>query len=402
MEETRGEREEGTPLCDRLVSGPYPSHVRELRQGSYPIRMLEEGLRLNRTQWGAGGYVSVPPLLSGVSVIGSGQPGIASETTCLRLLGVPGGYLSAGLMRGLADLADRYGDGHLRWTTAGSIEFGVKLERILDAVAAANALGMDAGSTGDDLRCISACPGSYRCDLALVNAPDIAYALGLATIDDQQYPGMPNKVKTAVAGCPNDCVRAQMQKDHAFVGVFRGAPVVDAELMARWLQGEFAPDAAAGTTRRVDLSYLIENCPGSAIERSGDSVAIDPDSCRHCMLCINKCPAIRPGDDRGVAWVAGGKYGHRGANGPMVGFVLAPFIPAVPPGYDEIVDLCKRFLDVYADYGRRKERVGDMLVRLGLRTVLELMELEPDPAMLEEPTHRMFVVWPDTGGAQEL
>lgn len=98
-----------------------------------------------------------------------------------------------------------------------------------------------------------------------------------------------------------------------------------------------------------------------------------------------------------MAWVVGGKYGHRGANGPMVGFVLAPFIPAVPPDYLEVVEIHKRFLDLYADYGRRKERVGDMLVRLGMRTVLELMELEPDATVLREPAHRMFVVWPGMG-----
>jgi sulfite reductase alpha subunit len=192
-----------------------------------------------------------------------------------------------------------------------------------------------------------------------------------------------------------------MQKDHAFVGVFRGAPVVDHELMDWWLK-EGCAGASAGSSGRVDLNFLVRNCPGAAIERSGDSVEIDPASCRHCMLCINKCPAIRPGGERGVAWVAGGKYGHRGANGPMVGFVLAPFVRALPPDYLEVVELYKRFLDLYADYGRRKERVGDMLVRLGLRAVLELMELEPDPAVLEEPAHRMFVVWPETGGGREL
>ncbi|HEX2987543.1 MAG TPA: hypothetical protein VHS06_05165, partial [Chloroflexota bacterium] len=105
-------------------------------------------------------------------------------------------------------------------------------------------------------------------------------------------------------------------------------------------------------------------------------------------------PAIRPGGERGVAWVVGGKYGHRGANGPMVGFVLASFVPAVGPGYSEVVQLHRRFLDLFADYGRRKERVGDMVVRLGLRTVLELMELDPDPAVLDEPTHQLFIVWP--------
>lgn len=397
----RDEGEEGTPLCDRLEEGPYPSHVRELRESRFPLRMLEEGLRLNRTQWDTGGYVSVPPLLSGVSVIGSRRPEIVPEVTSLRLLGVPGGFLSGDMLRGLADLADEYGDGHLRWTTAGSIEVWAARERLLDAVVAANDLGMDVGSTGDDVRCLAACPGAYRCDLALVNAPDLAYAIGVATIDDQQYPGLPNKVKTGVSGCPNDCIRAQMQKDHAFVGVFRGAPVVDHRLMEWWLREGRSATAAVGSGLPVDLDYLVRRCPGSAIEKRGDSVEIDPDSCRHCMLCINRCPAIRPGGERGVAWVVGGKYGHRGANGPMVGFVLASFVPAEPPDYVEVVDLHRRFLDLYADYGRRKERVGDMVVRLGLRTVLELMELDPDPAILEDPTQKMFVVWPMGGAAGE-
>ncbi|HEX2987444.1 MAG TPA: hypothetical protein VHS06_04655, partial [Chloroflexota bacterium] len=60
----------------------------------------------------------------------------------------------------------------------------------------------------------------------------------------------------------------------------------------------------------------------------------------------------------------------------------------------EVGPLHRRFLDLFADAGRRTERVGDMVVRLGLRTVLELMELDPDPAVLDEPTHQLFIVWP--------
>ncbi len=81
----------------------------------------------------------------------------------------------------------------------------------------------------------------------------------------------------------------------------------------------------------------------------------------------------------------------------MTGFVLAPFVPAEPPDYPRVVDLYRRFLDIYADNGRRKERAGDMLVRLGLKTVLELMEMEPDPAILEAPAQRVAIVWPVLG-----
>ena len=396
----QGARADKMQLCNRLSEGPYPSHVRELSESRFPLQMLEDGLRLSRTQWSTGGYISVPPLLAGIAVTGSSRPDITSDVTRLRLLGVPGGFLSPELMHRLADLADEFGDGHLRWTTAGSIEFGVERGRLLEAAIAANEAGLDIGSTGDDIRNISACPGSYRCDLAMVNAPDIAFALGQATIDDQQYPGFPNKLKTGVSGCPNDCIRAQMQKDHAFVGVFNGTPVVDHEAMAVWLEEGGRAGASAGSSSPVGIDYLLRNCPGGAIERSGGSVVIDAEACRHCMMCLNRCPAIHPGGERGVAWVAGGKYGHRGTNGPMTGFVLATFIPAIPPDYGEILEVYRRFLDLYADHGRRKERVGDMIVRMGLKTVLELMELEPDPAILQDPAQKMFVVWPATEPAR--
>lgn len=394
---TGDNRTTDTPLCDSMAEGPYPSYVSELARSHYPIAMVEEGLRLNQTQWSSGGYISVPPLLAGIAVRGSSRPEITGDVVSLRLLGVPGGFVSPRLMRALAALSEKYGDGQIRWTSAGSIEFAVRREKLLQAVAEANDAGLDVGSTGDDVRNISACPGTYRCDLALVNAPDLAHAIGNATIDDQQYPGMPNKLKTAVAGCPNDCVRAQMAKDHAFVGVFRDAPAVAHDLMERWIRKDDLTMAPTSEGPCVDLEWLIRKCPGGAIERSGDSIAIDADSCRHCMLCINKCPAIRPGPDRGVAWVVGGKYGHRGPNGPMTGFVLVPFVPAEPPDYAEVIDLYRRFLDVYADYGRRKERAGDMLVRLGLKTVLELMEIEPDPGILEAPAQRAAIVWPVLG-----
>lgn len=382
------------PFCKQLEKGPYPSHVRELRNSHYPIAMLEAGLEANKTQWGAGGYVAIPELPSGISNRTSLRPEITQESTVMRVLGVPGGFASPSLLRHLADIADAYGEGHLHWTTAGTTQVHMPRSNVTEAVRALNRVGLDVGSTGDDVRSTAACPGTYRCDVALINAPAIAYAIGSAVIDDQQYPGLPHKVKTGVSGCPNDCVRCQMQKDHAFVGVFRGAPKVDRERLLAW-QDSPTGGGSSGSSRPVDVEYLLQRCPTQAIERSADSIVIDPDLCVHCMLCINKCPAIRPSDQRGVAWVLGGKYGHRGPNGAMVGFVMAAFIPANPPHYDEIVDLYQRFLDVYVDYGRRKERIGDMIVRLGLRTVLELMDIEPDPSILSEPTHKAFIVHGD-------
>jgi sulfite reductase alpha subunit len=376
------------PECEE---GPYPSYVRELIDSRYPVEMLRAGIKANGTQWGPGGYVTIPELPSGLTNRVSLRSDITVESTAIRVLGVPGGFASPALLRSLADIADTYGEGHVHFTTAGTAQIYMPRSNIAQAVRALNDAGLDVGSTGDDVRSMSACPGTYRCDVALINAPAIADAVGSAVIDDQQFPGLPHKVKTGVSGCPNDCLRCQMQKDHAFVGVFAGAPQVDDAEFAEW-QAKAKTGAACGSSGPVDKEYLLRRCPTGAIEEAGSSVVIDPDTCVHCMLCINKCPAIKPGEKRGVAWVLGGKYGHRGPNGAMLGFVMVPFIPAVGPDYEEIVELYQRFLDVYVENGKRKERIGDMIVRLGLRTVYDLMEIDPDPAVLIEPTHKSFIV----------
>src|SRR3990172_3590383 len=51
-----------TPLCDELERGPWPSHVTELKKTRYHLQMYEESLSRRQTQWGFGGYVSLPGL----------------------------------------------------------------------------------------------------------------------------------------------------------------------------------------------------------------------------------------------------------------------------------------------------------------------------------------------------
>ena len=58
------------------------------------------------------------------------------------------------------------------------------------------------------------------------------------------------------------------------------------------------------------------------------------------MYCINKIPGVRPGGDRGVAILVGGKM--RGKYGPMLAKVLVPFMKAEPPDYKEVFDFMEQ------------------------------------------------------------
>ncbi|KYH32391.1 hypothetical protein [Neomoorella mulderi] len=366
------------PLCHELMKGRSPSHVRELSNSRYPLAMYEHGLATGETAYGHGGYISIPELPSGVAVRNSCRPEIIEESAYLRILPPAGGWLSAVTLEKLASCAETYGKGLIHLTSGGTIEIYTTREQMVPMVRELNAAGLDIGSTGNDLRCLTACCGPARCDMALIDAPALATYLGQRFIDEQQYPGYPQKVKSGVAGCPNDCIRAMMQKDHSFIGVYRDLPQINNEVLAAWQE-------AGG-----DLAGLIAACPAGALTWTGTTLAIVPNKCWHCMACINLCPAIRPGRERGVAWVAGGKYGHRGPQGPMVGYVLVPFIPVKDDDYTAIGDLFGAFLELWADNARKKERVGDFIARVGPLWVLKELGLKVEPQILLSPKRNGF------------
>lgn len=360
-------------LCTRLLAGPSPSHARELAQSRYPLAMYTEGLAHGKPAYGHGGYISIPELPAGVAIRKSCRPDIIEESAYIRILPPAGGWLGADTLERLADCADKYGKGLVHFTTGGTIEIYTTREQMLPMVKELNRAGLDVGSTGDDLRCITSCCGPARCDVALVDAPALATYLGKRFMDEQQFPGYPQKVKSGVAGCPNDCIRAMMEKDHSLVGVYRDLPVVNEKRLMAWRE-------AGG-----DLDALVQACPAQALHRNGETLTILADRCWRCMVCINRCPAIRPGKERGVAWIAGGKYGHRGPQGPMVGYVLIPFLPITNEDYSAIGDLFGAFLELWADHARKKERVGDFLARVGPLWVLKQLGIEAQPQILLSP-----------------
>ena len=376
------EADEGpTPFCDELGRGPWPSHVRELRRTRYHMQMYEEALRLRQTQWGFGGYVSLPGVAAGLAVRASARPEIAKGANFLRILPPGGSFYSTETLGKVCDIADRYAYGllHLH-STGGNIEvLGIPTEQLKEVVSALNAQGLDVGSTGDAYRNTVECVGPARCDATLIDTLGIRDAWYRRFLDDVQFPRFPHKLKIKISGCPNDCTRSVQKSCIALIGVFRDAPKIDHAELAAWVEGG------------GDAAHIARMCPPRALDWDGRRLAIDQEACTHCMYCINKCPAIRPGDDRGVAVLVGGKL--RGKYGPLLGRVLVPFVPLAPPEYRELFDLLHRIDEVFDEHARRKERLGDFLFRIGMDQFSRLVGIEPSAHQMAEPRSNVFYHW---------
>jgi sulfite reductase alpha subunit len=198
-------------------------------------------------------------------------------------------------------------------------------------------------------------------------------------IDDIQFPRFPFKIKTKMSGCPNECGKALLHGDIGLIGVFKDLPKVDNERLGEWVESG------------KDINRICKHCPTDAMTWDNKKLEIDPDRCVRCMYCINRVPAIKPGDDKGVAFTAGGKM--KGKLGPTKGKVIFPFVKAVPPDYEEVTRTYDKLCEVYDEQGKKKERIGDMIYRLGFDRYLELCGVEPSSMLFSSPRRNTFYHW---------
>ena len=371
-----------TPMMDAISQGSWPSHAAELKKTRYPLQMYEQALQKRATQWGYGGYVSLPGVATGVLVRSSARPDITKGSNFVRIMDPCGNFFKTDGMRKLCDIADKYAYGLLHLlSTGGDLEMlGIPTENLKPAVDEIVQLGFDVGSTGDDFRTSEECIGPAKCDLPLYDTLGFRAAWYKRFLDDVQYPRFPHKVKCKFSGCPNDCVRGGQKADIFVCGVFRDLPVIDQSNVKTWVENG------------GDIGTVCTRCPGGCLNWDPKTgLSIDGDSCLRCMYCINKIPGVRPGGDRGVTILVGGKL--RGKYGPMLAKVVVPFMKAVPPDYKEVFDMIEKITEVYDEHARKKERMGDFLLRIGPNEFFRLIGVPLSPRLFAQPRTNLYYHW---------
>lgn len=134
---------------------------------------------------------------------------------------IPGGIIhDPGVLRRIADVAEKYGAKALKLTSAQRISIiGIKED---DIDKAWTELGMEPGaSAGLCVRSVKICPATHFCKLAQQDA----VSLGLEI--DKHYHGLllPSKFKIAVSGCMNSCSEPAV-KDLGIMGTPKGYTIM--------------------------------------------------------------------------------------------------------------------------------------------------------------------------------
>ncbi len=383
-----------TPQLDELEKGPWPSFVTEMKRAAEKkdsakdlINQLERSYEDRVGHWKHGGIVGVKGYGGGVIGRYSDLPAefpAVSEFHTLRVNQPSGWFYTTDVLRQLCEVWDKHGSGltNMHGATGDIILLGAPTSALQPAFDDLAEIGFDLGGSGSDMRTPSCCVGPGRCEYACIDTLDFLYDITMEYQNELHRPMFPYKSKIKVSGCPNDCAAAVPRSDIAILGTWRDNIRVDQAAVAEY--------AAEG----LDISgEVVALCPTKCMvyDAAARTLTIDDKECNRCMHCLNlMSKALRIGKERGATILVGGKAPI--VHGAMLSHVIVPFMKLEPP-YTEFKELLEKIWDWWDENGKMRERLGELINRLGMRNFLKAIDLEPLPQMIKVPRANPYYFW---------
>lgn len=303
-------------------------------------KVLEGGEFFNTVKIeNAGGKLS-PEEIKRVKALGCLQDKRYPDVFNVRVI-TKNGKITAEEQRVIAEAADRFGSGEVTFTSRLTLEIqGVKYENIEAVIEFLGEHDLLTGGTGSLVRPVVSCKGT-TCQYGLIDT------FGLSEkIHERFYLGyhdvtLPHKFKIAVGGCPNNCVKPNLN-DLGIIG--QRVPVIQS-------------DKCRGCGK-----CQVENaCPIKAAKVDNGKIVMTED-CNNCGRCREKCPfgAVPEYTDCYKIYI-GGRWGKKIANGRPLEKLFT--------SEEEVMEIVERAILFFRDEGLSGERFADTIERLGFEYV---------------------------------
>ncbi|HEX9113285.1 MAG TPA: sulfurtransferase TusA family protein [Nitrospirota bacterium] len=267
--------------------------------------------------------------LKRVGIVGQKQ----KDYYLIRLRTIGGG-MTAGELDVVAAVSRKYGDGKVHLTTRQGVEIhNIHADDLRAAREELELGGIVLGVCGPRGRGIVACPGAATCTSGIIETKELATELDAAYLRKQA----PHKFKIGISGCPNNCSKP-VEND---IGVMGGVlPGWDREAC-------------------IACKLCVSICSAQAIEQRDEDFVLDAEKCILCGLCINNCPSSAwTAQKTGYTLYLGGTMGKK----PRLGTKARVLIETK----EELKGYITRAFDYYVAHGKKKERFGHTLDRIGV------------------------------------
>ncbi len=252
------------------------------------------------------------------------------------------GKMTAAQQRCLADAADQFGNGIVTFTTRLSVEIqGIPYGRIEEFRQFIAREGLATGGTGAKVRPVVSCKGT-TCHYGLLDSFAISEEIHRRFYLGYQSVKLPHKFKIAVGGCPNNCVKPNLND----VGIV----------------GQRIPHFQEDKCKGCKKCAIEAACPNGAAKVVDKVLRIDPGLCQNCGRCIGHCrfQSIEEGT-YGYKIYIGGRWGKKVAHGQALGKIFT--------SQEEMMDVVERAILLFKDQGQAGERFADTIQRLGFDQV---------------------------------
>ena len=301
--------------------------------------------------------------------------------------------MSITAIREVCDIADKYTDGFVRWTTRNNIEF------ITDNLETAKALKDDlnsrkfaggsykfpVGGTGAGISNPVHTQGWLHCHTPATDSTGPVKVVMDALFDEFKDMRLPAPVRVSLACCINMCGAVHCS-DIGLVGIHRKPPMID----HKWAD------------KLCEIPLAVAACPMAAVRptkvdfegQKVNSIAIKEDRCMYCGNCYTMCPALPIADKEGdgIAIMVGGKVSNR-MTFPKFSKVVVAYIPNEPPRWPSLTATVRKIVDTYAQHARKYERLGDWAERIGWQDFFKLTGLEFSHHLIDDFRDPAYYTW---------
>ncbi len=254
------------------------------------------------------------------------------------------GKITAAESRAITEAAERFGSGEIAMTSRLTIEIqGIPYENIEPLREYLSQFSLETGGTGSKVRPVVSCKGT-TCQYGLIDTFALSEELHERFYNGYRNVKLPHKFKIAVGGCPNNCVKPDLND----IGII----------------GQRVPELNPELCRGCKVCQIEKACPIHVARMENGIITVDPASCNHCGRCIGKCPfKVFEQYTNGYRIYIGGRWGKKVAQGRSLDKVITD--------RDEVIAIVEKAILLFREQGLTGERFADTVNRLGFDNVQE-------------------------------